>query len=217
VFIYLSASSSWPNIGSLDFCDFATKAKFLDNAINISTVDRTFIAANLKIEASTAPSNGLKRYEFLEIIVRLANIKYLETKIVKTYSEATEKLITECCLPNFQPEPWQEFRNQQLWTIDVNDIFEANLANLKKIYETYKTPTKTLIELEDVINMCTRDSNANISEKDINFSFGYCQMTVANEERHYKQYHSLQFVEFLEFIGRIAHARFKGASAEMSQ
>ncbi len=83
----------------------------MDNAINISTVDRTFIAANLKVESSTAPSNGLKRYEFLEIIVRLANIKYLETKIVKTFADATEKLITECILPNYQIEPWQEFRN----------------------------------------------------------------------------------------------------------
>ncbi len=65
------------------------------------------------------------------------------------------------------------------------------MVQLKKLYEHYKTPTKALIEMEDVINMCTRDSNANISEKDIHFAFGYCQMTVANEERHYKQYQSL--------------------------
>lgn len=86
IFIHLGATSSWPNIGSLDFCDFATKAKFLDSTVNISTIDRAFIAANLKVESATAPSNGLKRFEYLEILVRLGNIKFLETRIVKTYA-----------------------------------------------------------------------------------------------------------------------------------
>ena len=94
-FLHLAASSAWPNIGALDLADFATKAKFLDNFVNLSAVDRTFIAANLKVSDNAAPSNGLKRYEFLEILVRLANIKYLESKIVSTYADATEKLIVE--------------------------------------------------------------------------------------------------------------------------
>ena len=37
-------------------------------------------------------------------------------------------------------------------------------------------------------------------------------MTVVNEEKHYKQYHKLEFVEFLEFVGRLAHFRFKNSS-----
>ena len=118
----------------------------MDQFVNISSVDRTYIAANLKVETSSAPSNGLKRFEFLEILVRLANIKYLEPKLVKSYAEATEKLITECLLPNFHPEPWQEWRDKELWTIDVNDLFESNLENLKRIYDKYRTPTKQLMD-----------------------------------------------------------------------
>lgn len=91
------------------------------------------------------------------------------------------------------------------------------MGNLQRIYSHYKTPTKTLIDIEDVVNMCTNEANVNISDKDIHFAFGYCHMTVTNEERSWKNYQSLQMVEFLEFIGRLAHARFKGASAEMSQ
>ena len=41
-------------------------------------------------------------------------------------------------------------------------------------------------------------------------------MTVLNEERQWKTYHSLQMVEFLEFIGRLAHFKFKGSSPEMA-
>ena len=150
-FVHVAANSSWPNIGSLDFCDFATKAKFLDSVVNISTVDRTYIAATLKVAETTAIANGLQRFEFLEILVRLAMIKYLETKVVKFFPEAIEKLIVECIIPYFVPEPWQEFRDKYLWTIEVNDLLEANKANLEKIYNNYKTATKPKPEVQDCI------------------------------------------------------------------
>ena len=31
--------------------------------------------------------------------------------------------------------PWQDFRDTQLWTYEVNDILEANLKALKKLYD----------------------------------------------------------------------------------
>ena len=53
VFQHLAANSVWPNIGSLDFCEFASKSKIMDNVtVNISTVDRTFIGATLKVADS---------------------------------------------------------------------------------------------------------------------------------------------------------------------
>ena len=110
VFLHLASSSMWPNIGTLDFCEFAGRSKIIDNAVNISAVDRCFIGATLKVENSLAPCNGLRRFEFLEILVRLANIKYIESKVVNTYKEATEKIITECVVAHFTPDPWQEFR-----------------------------------------------------------------------------------------------------------
>ena len=70
--------------------------------------------------------------------------------------------------------------------------------------------TNPLLEYQDCIDMATRDAVLNIPEKDVLFCFGYCQMTVTNEERMWKQYHSLQLVEFLEFVGRLAQIKFKG-------
>jgi hypothetical protein len=217
IFIHCCAGSSFPYLTSLDFADFAIKSKMPDNIVNLSTLDRTFIAANLKVDAaaSTDGSNGLCRFEFLEILVRLANIKYLETKIVKSFTEAAEKLISECVIHNFLPESWQEFRDKELWTIDVNDVLEANLDNLKKIYASYITQVHKSMDLQDCIKLCTVDSPLQISEKDICFAYGMCKMTVVNEEKFKGQYSALQFVEFLEFVGRIAFAKFKNASGDM--
>ena len=36
-------------------------------------------------------------------------------------------------------------------------------------------------------------------------------MSVINESMNYKQYGGMAFVEFLEFIGRIAHFKFKNS------
>lgn len=111
MFYYIASNSVWPNIGQLDFCEFASKSKILDGVVNISAVDRTYIAATLKVVDTAAPCLGLRRFEFLEILVRLANIKYLETKIVKTFAQAAEKLFKDCMIANYTIEPWQEFRN----------------------------------------------------------------------------------------------------------
>ena len=43
---------------------------------------------------------------------------------------------------NFTPEPWQSFRDDQLYCLEVNDVFEANLTNLKKVYESFLNMSK---------------------------------------------------------------------------
>ena len=42
-------------------------------------------------------------------------------------------------------------------------------------------------------------------------------MTIINEERQWKKYSALEYVEFLEFLGRISFARFKNSTAELSE
>lgn len=43
----------------------------------------------------------MNRYEFLEVIVRLANIKYKEKgHVVKTTVDATQMILDKCVYPN---------------------------------------------------------------------------------------------------------------------
>ena len=217
VFLFLAAcGTSWPNIGMIDFGEkFASKAKIIDNICKSVDIDRNFISANLKVENSFGPEKALSRYEFLEVLVRLANFKYLETKTVGSFAEATDKLITDS-LKHFHYEPWQQWREEHLWTMDVNDIFEANIAPLKTIFNYYKSPSKPNVTIDDCIVMCTQRSNLEVSEKDIAFCYGYSHQTVINEERQSARYKNLEWVEFLEFIARVAHSRFKSASEEVA-
>ena len=81
----------------------------MDKNVNLAAIDRSFIATNVKkrgFEGPDSASNALCRYEFMEIMVRLGSEKYRGPGIVKTFTEATLRLIEECIIPNFKLEPW---------------------------------------------------------------------------------------------------------------
>lgn len=70
----------------------------------MSKVDMAFIATNVElVEVQTNPDRDLNRYEFMEILVRLANEKYRLPKVCSTFVEALKKLFAECLLPNHKP------------------------------------------------------------------------------------------------------------------
>jgi hypothetical protein len=81
----------------LAFSDFCQDSGLLGKHFNISTADRLFISANYN-DAADAGANSAKellRYEFLEVLVRIAKVKYLDAGIYDSYRPALEHLITE--------------------------------------------------------------------------------------------------------------------------
>lgn len=62
----------------------------------MSDIDRIFIATNVELEDQDANDDrSLCRFEFFEILVRIARTKYLESQICKTIPEAVTKLIED--------------------------------------------------------------------------------------------------------------------------
>ena len=45
------------------------------------------------------------------------------------------KLLEDVVLKDWQATPtWEEFRMRYLWTLDVNDVFAANMFGIQKLY-----------------------------------------------------------------------------------
>ena len=44
-------------------------------------------------------------------------------------------MMVESVIEKFHQQPWQEFRDEELWTFSVDAVFKANLEMLKKIHE----------------------------------------------------------------------------------
>jgi hypothetical protein len=106
--------------------------------MNQGIIDTYFKATNFE-EGGDQEGNddlSLVRFEFLEIWARIARGKFLDTGKVATMSEALELLITKHILPLKKELPaWQEFREKQMYQIDVNELIHANVKGLRALYD----------------------------------------------------------------------------------
>ena len=99
--------------------------------------------------------------------------------------------------------------------MEVNDVLEANLVGLKKVYEYFYDPRKKFMSMQDALDLMIKFTPLALTEKDAFFCYGMCKMTVINEaEDSTLRYRRLQFVELLEMIGRIADVKYKGTEME---
>jgi hypothetical protein len=66
----------------------------------------------------------LNRYEFLEILVRLAIVKYKENNICSSSVEALQKFLDENIYPNIEECNPILFRGKELYNNLISDIFK---------------------------------------------------------------------------------------------
>ena len=183
--------------------------KIIDKRVTLATIDRFFIATNVElVHSENNPDRELCRYEFLEILVRLAGAKFKDIGVCNTYRESMDILLNEHIIPFMKVEPWQEFRDADLWTLEVNDILDSNLENLKRIYKKHFQPKKHYMSVTDAVNLVMRHAPLGIAEKEALFCIGMSKMTVVEELTMVENYKKVHFVEFLEFLGRVAHAKY---------
>jgi hypothetical protein len=103
----------------------------------MNVIDRLFIATNVElINMVDNADRALCRFEFFEIIVRIALHKLLEPGYFSNLHLAVEALL-ENFIFRFRVEKMegQAWRERELWTIEVDAFFKANLRALNKVSE----------------------------------------------------------------------------------
>ena len=85
-YLTLILTSEYPIITWNDFTIFCNKCKVVDKVCNLSIIDTIYIATNVPLIATQSSDRDLSRYEFLEILIRLANEKYKKTGICPSYA-----------------------------------------------------------------------------------------------------------------------------------
>jgi hypothetical protein len=76
----LGCTDLLPFVTWLDFGDFGTKSKFMDNVFKPANLDLLFVTVN----SYNKTIQGLYRGEFIELLVRVSKVKFLDTGKVKT-------------------------------------------------------------------------------------------------------------------------------------
>jgi hypothetical protein len=173
----------------------------------------------------------LNRADFFDLLVRVARAKYFDVGQQRTDFDSARKSGTSIeeslvefvngvgkmvnkMTTRFVYQPWQEFRDNELWSFEVDAVYMANLDKLKKIYDHLHPKYHEDTGWANILQYITFASTLQVSEKETRFAYGMSKMTVDDEPVKFGRYKCLEFVEFLEFIGRLAHVKYKGMEHE---
>ena len=134
---------------------FAHRSRLFDRLLNQVTFERclstTILPAtsNQHKKASSGDRKELHRYEFVEMIVRLAYIKYGDAKACPTLHEAVETIIVNDLLKHNTQLNGLEWRHKNLYNAEVSEIFKKNTTVLKKLYESHVNPKEKYMMIAD--------------------------------------------------------------------
>ena len=83
------AGHKFPVMCQVGFARFCKEFGICDSHVQIHDIDRLFIGTNVEIEDQPGnPDRGLCRFEFFEVLIRIASLKYLETGQSRTLVSA---------------------------------------------------------------------------------------------------------------------------------
>ena len=204
IFVTLSANSSFPGITWLNFTKFNEQCKIMGGNVAAQDVDRFFLAS-----AGEMAQQGCYRFQFFEAIMRVADLKYFKSGAAKTYSEAFKMFLTKNFFALGPLAEWQDWREKIWWTYENHQIITANTNALTKIYKSFFAPRKKYMNKADCIDLMTRKTKIIPDENRVIYCYGMSKMAVIMETVSKQPYEEMKYVEFLEFIGRCAFAKFK--------
>ena len=183
----------------------------IDEDLTTQDVDRTFVAANYEeVDLDQNDDNSLCRYELLEMVARMAKVKYQDKGHCSTVSEATERLLQDFIIPNSgEHMPWQQFRDDRLWTLECDDLFKANMSSIHALYALVKARPQTAavrhLDMADCIWLFNQVGFGGPEyEKMVATAYTLSKMTIVDDMADFQNYHDMLPVEFIEFLGRAA-------------
>ena len=154
----------------------------------------------------------------MEALFRVAKTKYKDNAAnpaaVPVY-ETVQTLISENLRPNFVPAPWQIFRDEELWTREVNLVFHDNEAGLRKLYQKYSRAGINKVSYANAVKLLTVDSSIKLDKFDAVYCYAMSLSTCVDliKATFNKLMHQT-YEEFLEMIARAADIHFHGSDQE---
>jgi len=148
------------------------------------------------------PDNALCRYEFFEILVRLAVQKY--TNLNLTPRKAFERILEDLVLPSANASNEAVYRRNAIYNLPINDILEMNEENIKAVYNKLKLPsTAKMIKIKRVEDLLSK-IDPRFTKVDFLKAWSFSKMSVLDEMEQWDAYNNMMLVEFMEFLPRYA-------------
>lgn len=213
-FRYLGSQSSNEllAVGSNIITEFLYKCKLIDDLYQVSYLGVNWNAVNNPKEKRQAfnPWNALVRYEFVELLIRIAHERYVKSKICETIPEGFSRMIDENLLKVLSINDSNTWRFHEYINEDIDTILTSNKQVLLNIYKKYSgrkslPGQKPFMSIEEFRQLCY---DANLVPKDkpireIDICFSQSMMMQADEVNQ-KKHVEMTFVEFIEALCRVS-------------
>lgn len=216
IFRYLASQSAndYLTVGNNVLTDFLYQSKIFDSIYTQADLGVNWNAVT--VHRSRQPYNpitSLVRYEFIELLIRITQDRYLRNKISSSLSEGLEKLMSEKLGQNFQLNLSNNWRTQVYLTEDVDIVFKTHRPILENIYKKFSGKKtlpgqKPFMSLEEFKDLCLKADliQTNNPEHELELCFGAAMMIYV-DEIYQKKHVEMKFVEFLEAIARVSTYR----------
>jgi len=96
---------------------------------------------------------------------------------------------------------YEQFRKQKVHTYEIDALLKLNLDALESIYKKKRALFGVRVEATKEILAV---AGIQITDRDLLWMFSHSKMLIIDEEKDSKKYLVLSFVEFLEFLVRMA-------------
>ena len=207
-------------------CNLAeSKSKFCKPA----DLDRLFVAVD-GLTGGKKRDKALERAEFLQCLVRMAVLKYVQPKIMQDVSEAYERLLVEDIEPRLNPAMFAHpnaFR-ELCYTQSVEEVLKRHEESLRSLFSAIsrvgRTPaTKPLgpmLTLGEWKTLCKRLNliDLDLTDRDCNMCFVNSRMAVIDgqSERGKPKEAAIPFEGFCECLCRVACLKALPTAEEMA-
>lgn len=105
---------------------------------------------------------------------------------------------------------WMGWRTDNLWTLEMNDIYKTNMTAMTKLWKYYFVVKKTkILYFEDAIEQFCHEVALDLLPEQVGNCWGLSKMTCTNDIKLRSKYYEAPFVEYLEFFARVAELKFK--------
>ena len=197
------------SVGQNVFTDITNRCRIIDENFGLSDLDLVLTSTNYSEVKNNPlnPSNSMVRYKFMEVIVRIANDKFLRKKKANTPLEALDMAL-DLFMPVYNAYNTEEWRWGKYLCEEVDLMLKAYKPVLDCIYQRFsgrkvKHNQKPFMSKEEWADLCLRSGLINeqfpARETDLVFSLA---MSVRIDELTESKHMEMTFVEFIEALAR---------------
>eukprot|EP00929_Paragymnodinium_shiwhaense_P070513 TRINITY_DN35703_c0_g1_i1.p1 TRINITY_DN35703_c0_g1~~TRINITY_DN35703_c0_g1_i1.p1 ORF type:complete len:1091 (+),score=258.84 TRINITY_DN35703_c0_g1_i1:94-3366(+) len=210
--------------------DILTAAGILDDVTRLSDADRLFIASRvlpheLKDELAVRNDKCLVRFQILELIVRVAQQRFVQTGQMQSITEAVTRVLESLSEGGGGQSLLRETDDffAAFHTEDVDDVYKANQQLLRQVFDRFsglRTPPgqakfMSLGEFQSLLDLLGA-YDSRFQSRQSACVFRMAMMTQV-EETYSSRFQEMTFLEFQHAIGAVVFYREGFEASKMAR